>query len=235
MAVIKADNLAVQQQAGAFSMADIERQARAMLQAAKVRAERLLIEAQQEAENLKRQARTEALAEGRREGLAKGVEEGKQLGTDQALAEHRQELATLIAALTDSSNQLEQSRLMLEVEGRQAVVELAIAIAGKVAKRQGEIDPQVLFANIEEALKLVVSSVDVRIAVHPSQKAMLTEVMPRIGAKWPQFKHLDLIADGTLAPGGCRIFSAGGQIDGDLQLQLDRIAAELLPSSEEGM
>jgi flagellar biosynthesis/type III secretory pathway protein FliH len=46
-------------------------------------------------------------------------------------------------------------------------------------------------------------------------------------------KHVELIADGTLAPGGCRIFSGGGQIDGDLDLQLNRIAQELLPSPQE--
>jgi len=41
-----------------------------------------------------------------------------------------------------------------------------------------------------------------------------------------------LIADGTLTPGGCRIFSGGGQIDGDLDLQLTRIAQELIPQPE---
>src|SRR5207245_385305 len=80
-------------------------------------------------------------------------------------------------------------------------------------------------ANVEEALRLVVHSADVRIAVHPSQQQMLEEVLPRIQAAWPQLKHVELIADGTLTPGGCRVFSGGGgQIDGDLNLQLERIA-----------
>ncbi len=233
MAVIKAEN-PIASQLGAFSMPDIEKQARAILTSARMRAERLLIEAQQEAEDLKRRAHAEALVEGQKAGLLKGLEEGRRIGTDQALHEHRQELASVIAALTLAAQEINQSRLLLEVEGKQAVVDLAIAIAGKVTRRLGTLDPQVLLANVDDALRLVVSSVDVRIAVHPSQKSMLAEVLPRISAKWPKFDHLDLIADGTLAPGGCRVFSGGGQIDGDLQLQLDRIAEELIPAPEEG-
>ena len=233
MPVIKADN-AITSQLGAFSMADIEKQARAILTSARMRAERLLIEAQQEAEGLKRKAHAEALVEGRKAGMVQGAEEGRKSGTEQALNEHRQELTAVISTLAQAALEIDQSRLLLEVEGRQAVVDLAIAIAEKVTKRLGVLDPEVLLANVDDALRLVVSSVDVRIAVHPSQKSMLAEVLPRINAKWPKFQHLDLLADGTLAPRGCRVFSGGGQIDGDLQLKLDRICEELVPSPEEG-
>jgi len=229
MAVIKADNLAVQAQAGAFSMADIEHRARAILAAANQRAHRLLVEAQEEAENLKRQAHAQALVDGKKEGLAKGLEEGRKLGKEQALTEHRQEFAQAVASLAEAAGQVEQSRTLLEVDGRQAVVGLAIAIADKVTKRLGALDPEVLLANVDAALRLVVGTTDLRIAVHPAQHATLADALPRIALAWPQFKHVDLIADGTLTPGGCRIFTAGGQIDADLQLQLDRLANELVP------
>jgi flagellar biosynthesis/type III secretory pathway protein FliH len=233
MPVIKSEDAPVQQ-LGAFSMADIEKQAKAILIAARVRAERFIHAAQQDADEMKRRVHAEAKTAGMKEGLVRGTEEGRALGREEALAEQRQELANLVAALAQTVVELDAARLKLEADAKQAVVGLAIAIADRVTKRIGALDPQVAQANVEEALRLVVHSADVRIAVHPSQKQMLEEVLPRIQAAWPQLKHVELIADGTLIPGGCRVFSGGGgQIDGDLNLQLERIAQELVPSRQE--
>jgi flagellar assembly protein FliH len=230
MAVIKAEQSPPQ--LSSFSMADIEKHAKAIIIAARIRAERLIIAAQQEAEDLKRRAHAEALIEGKKDGVAKGLDEGRALGREEALNEQRQELAALCGVLTQAAQDLESSRLALESEAKQAVVSLAIAIAERVTKRMGLLDAKVAEANIDEALRLVVHTADVRIAVHPSQKDALADVLPRIRATWPDMKHVDLIADGTLTPGGCRIFSGGGQIDGDLDLQLTRIAQELIPQPE---
>jgi flagellar assembly protein FliH len=233
MPVIKSEDAPVQQ-LGPFSMADIEKQAKAILIAARVRAERFIHAAQQDADEMKRRVHAEAKAAGMKEGLVKGTEQGRAQGREEALAEQRQELANLVAALAQTVVELDAARLKLEADAKQAVVGLAIAIADRVTKRIGALDSQVAQANVEEALRLVVHSADVRIAVHPSQKQMLEEVLPRIQAAWPQLKHVELIADGTLIPGGCRVFSGGGgQIDGDLNLQLERIAQELVPSRQE--
>lgn len=214
-------------------MADIEKQAKLVLLGAKVRAEQLLAAAQQEADQLKRQAHAQALIDGKKEGLAKGIEEGLKQGREEALNEQRQELANLLGALRQSCEELDSARVMLESQAKQAVVDLSIAIARRVTKRSGQLDPRVALANIDEALRLVVHGQDVRIAVHPAQRAMLAEVLPRIQAQWPKFQHVEIIADGTLSPGGCRIFSGGGQIDGDLEIQLDRLAKELVPQPED--
>jgi flagellar assembly protein FliH len=215
-------------------MADIERHAKSLLVAARVRAEHLILAAQQEAEDLKRAAHAQALVDGKKEGIAQGLAEGRAAGREEALNEQRQELSSVLASLTDAAQQLNASRIHLESEAKTAVVQLAIAIADRVTKRMGQLDPTVAEANIDEALRLVVQSADVRIAVHPSQKQTLDNLLPRLRAKWPNLKHVDLIADGTLTPGGCRLFSAGGgQIDADLDLQLNRIAKELLPSPDD--
>jgi flagellar assembly protein FliH len=216
-----------------FSMADIEKQAKLILLGAKVRAEQLLTAAQHEADNLKRQAHAHALVDGKREGIAKGLEEGKKLGREEALNEQRQALAQALTALTQAAEELNASRLHLESEARTAVIQLAIAIAERVTKRMGVLDPIVAQANVDEALRLVVTGTDIRIAIHPSQKDTLADILPRLQAEWPQFKHIDLIADGTLTPGGCRIFTQSGQIDADLNLQLQKIAEDLLPTPEE--
>ncbi len=216
-----------------FSMKDIETQARALLNRAKERAEGFLIEAQKEAEVLKAAAKVEGLVEGKREGLAKGLEEGRKNGAQQALSEHRTELANLIKGLTQSATDLDAARQQLEAEALTEVIELSVAIAQRVTKRQGQIDPQVLTANVSEAMKLVVASTDVRIALHPSQKQYFLDALPQLALVWPALQHVQLIDDETLAPGGCRVFSKGGQIDADLDGQLDRVVADLMPMARD--
>lgn len=213
-----------------FSMKDIETQARALMNRAKERAEGLLIEAQREAEELKAAAKVEGLVEGKREGLAKGLEEGRRNGAQQALSEHRTQLANLIKGLTEAAADLDASRQQLENEALTEVIDLSVAIAMRITKRQGQIDPAVLIANVNEAMKLVVSSSDVRIALHPSQKQYFFEALPQLQMAWPALQHVQLIEDETVAPGGCRVFSKGGQIDADLDGQLDRIVADLMPA-----
>ncbi len=216
-----------------FSMKDIETQARSLLNRAKERAEGFLIEAQAEAQTLKAAAKVEGLVEGKREGLAKGLEEGRKSGQQQALSEHRTELANLIKGLAQSAADLDGSRQQLQAEALTEVIQLAVAIATRVTKRQGLIDPQVLIENVSEAMKLVVASSDVRIALHPSQRQYLPDALPQLQLTWPALKHVQLIDDETLAPGGCRVFSKGGQIDADLDGQLDRIVADLMPMARD--
>jgi flagellar assembly protein FliH len=215
-----------------FSMKDIETQARAMLLRARQQAERLLAAAQAEGEELRKRSREEGFAEGRAEGLAKGLEEGRRTGHDAALNEHRANLTVLAQGLTNAVGSLEKSRLALEADGLREVIELSAAIARRVTKRQGIIDAGVLMANLTEAMKLVSHKADVRIALHPSQKATLLTELPNLRMTWPNLKHVELIEDAAIAAGGCRVFTAHGLVDGSLDVQLDRVIGELLPTQE---
>jgi flagellar assembly protein FliH len=213
-----------------FSMADVERTAKSMLLRAQSQAEQLLAAAQTEAETLRQQAREQGLAEGRRDGTAQGLAQGKQAGQQQALTEHRSQLDKAIAALNAAAAAMEKGRDELESAGLIEVVQLALAIARRVTKRQANIDPHVLAANLGEAMKLAVKSADIRIAIHPSQKATLDAALPQLKLQWPNLDHVQIVEDRELHPGGCRIFTENGRISADLDEQLDRIAGELLPN-----
>ena len=216
-----------------FSMADIERHAKMVLLRAQHQAEQLLAAAQAEAESLKQQAKAQGLVEGRREGTAQGLSQGKQAGHQQALSEHRAQLGQAVAALTAAAMAIEQSRDALEAAALVEVAELSLAVARRVTKRQAMIDPQVLAENLQEAMKLVVKSADVRVAIHPSQRATLDTALPQLKLQWPDLDHVHVIEDAALQPGGCRVFTEHGQIGADLDEQLNRLAAELLPKPDE--
>jgi flagellar assembly protein FliH len=230
MGLIKATNAPTTLQA--FSMKDIETQARAMILRAQQQAEQLLAEAQSEAETLKARAMAEGFAEGRQNGIGRGSEEGKKLALQQALSEHRTQFTTAIKVLTIATQELNASRQELDAAAKTEVIHLAVSIARRVTRRKGSLDESVLTDNVHEAMKLVTQTTDVRIAVHPQQKQVLEAALPKLSLSWPKLQHVQLIEDATLAPGGCRILTAGGEIDGDLDRQIDRIAADLVPSLE---
>lgn len=212
-----------------FSMSDIEAGARQMLIRARRQAEELLATAQQEAEELKRIAHAEGLAEGRIEGQAKGCDEGQKSGHEQALNEGRAQLSELMTTLGSMVGQLDAARQDMEAAALSEVVALAVAIARRVTKRRGELDPQVLIANLSDAMSLVVHASDVHLVVHPSQRAILEATLPKLQMKWPNLRHVVMDEDESLAVGGCRITTCRGEVDADLGRQLDRIVAELMP------
>jgi len=231
MGLIKAENSPLKVQP--FSLADIENQAKEILDRAQRKAERLEAAAHEQAKKILKDAHTAGLRGGWTEGFKKGQEEGAKAGKEQALSEYKTEFAATIATLKAAAETLNRSRVELESAAVKDVLALAVAIAERVTKRQGVLDAAVAVNNVEEALKLVSHSSDVRIAIHPKNKATLKEVLPRLKNQWPALAHVELVEDEMLAPGGCRIFTAAGEVDGDLDGQINRIVADLMPDRAE--
>jgi flagellar biosynthesis/type III secretory pathway protein FliH len=231
MPLIKSSN--IPKQTTTFSMKDIEIQARSLLVRARAQSEQMLEDAEKQAEQLKRLAAEQGKKEGFAQGLAEGTQAGKKAGHDQALNEHRTQFTQLIQSINTALGSFEKQRQSLETQGVTDVVALAMSIARRVTKLQSTIDPEVLTANLHEAMKLVVHGADLRIAIHPSQKKTLTAELPNLQLQWPALAHAELIEDPALSPGGCRVLSRQGIIDADLDQQLDRVMANLLPEKKE--
>jgi flagellar assembly protein FliH len=215
-----------------FSMQDVESAAKAILHRARAKADQIVAAAHTEAERTKEEARKNGFAEGKKQGQAEGLAEGKKSGHAQALAENGAAMKELIGALTTAIKTLDNERDQLQTQGTTEVVRLACTIARKVTKRQGAIDEQVMSENVKEAMSLAVHASDIRIAVNPRQAKTLQAELPNLMLAWPQLKHVELIEDASIAPGGARIFTIHGEIDGDLDAQLDHLIAELLPDKQ---
>jgi flagellar assembly protein FliH len=214
-------------------MKDVEQQARALLLAARRKAEQLLVAAQDEGEQIRNQAKIEGFEEGRQAGTEEGLRLGTEAGRQEALTEQSQSLREAVAALVEATQQIEHSRAALEAEALQDVVELSLAVARRVTKRQGELDPLVLQENLRDALRLVIHAADLRVAINPSQRLSLDEALPALQLEFPQLAHVAIVEDAGITPGGCRIHTRGGKIDAGLGAQLDRIVADLMPGAEE--
>jgi flagellar assembly protein FliH len=228
MGLIKSNNIPTA--VTTFSLKDVEAHAKTMLLRARQQADQLLAAAEEEGKTIRQNAYNEGFKGGQQDGLRKGTEDGKAAGQKAALAEHKAKLEQLTKALLGVVAEIDASRSRLESAAGTEVLKLAVAIARRVTHKAG-LEAAVLSANVSEAMKLVVHACDVRIAVHPSQKQTLAEVLPQLRQAWPNVAHVELVDDSQLAPGGCRVLTAQGQIDADLDRQIDRIAADLLPTT----
>jgi flagellar assembly protein FliH len=213
----------------AFSMNDIEAAARGILRRAREEAAEILAAAKTQADALRQSAHANGLAQGHAQGLEQGRAEGAKSGHAQALAEHGPAMTQLIKTLTQAAARIEDQRDDLQTSALREVIDLACAIARRITKRQGVIDPAVMLANLTEAMSLAIHAADVRIALHPSQMQTLRRELPNLRLSWPQLKHVELSEDASIAAGGVRIFTTGGQVDATLDTQLDRIIAQLSP------
>src|SRR5438270_13897122 len=113
----------------AFSMVDVEQQARAILAAARQQAAQVIADARAAAGNIRRQAHAEGLAAGFDEGVAKGLEEGGKLGHAQALEENRAKFTVAVAAHNAAAQQIDHRRRELDANALRAVATLAVNIA----------------------------------------------------------------------------------------------------------
>jgi flagellar assembly protein FliH len=222
MGLIKSQNSPV---TVAFKWRDIEAEASQLVEDARRKSEAIIAEAQAAAAALRESARDD----GYRRGHEQGVAEGQTAGQRQAIDEQLQQLDAAMGALRGAVEEVLGAKQQLHADAVGEMVELAIAIARRVTKRQATFEPQVLVANLREALALVGRGRQLRIAIHPTQHDLLRQALPSLEVEWPALGEAQFVADATLSPGGCRVFTEHGQIDADLQSQLDRVVEGLMP------
>lgn len=225
MALIKANN--VPQQSVVFSMADIEQHARQLLARAKAQADQILADANAVAAKTKASAAIEGKAVGIEQGRKEGKEQAITQARNQALTEQKAKLVETISVLTKTAKELDTRMQSIQQEARTALIPLALSIARRVTMLNGERDPKVVELNVQEAVRLVMNKQSLRVAVHPTQKKSIESLLPQLKLQWPTMQSVELVEDPAIATGGCRIYSAGGMIDADLETQIDRIAQEL--------
>ncbi len=225
MGVIKSNNAPQPTQVVRLSLRDIEAEAQAHIDRANQEAERILADAQRRAGEIE----TEVQAKYREDAFRQGHADGAEQGRSESIERYDEEIRLAVSALSEAAAAIDASRAALEQQALDDVVRLALAIAQRITKRQAMIDPAVLRENLREVMNLLVQRDDVRIAIHPTQRATLKELLPALKVQWPTLMHVETVEDQSITPGGCRVTAGQGSIDADIQGQLDRIAAELIP------
>ncbi|MEO8368119.1 MAG: FliH/SctL family protein [Candidatus Solibacter sp.] len=150
-----------------------------------------------------------------REAHAAGLREGEATGRQRAAGE----LKPAIDRLARSVEEMGGLRGRLRAEAEADLVQLSLAIARRVLRREIAIDPEALHGLILGALEKLSGQEITRVRVHPSHAALLTESLRQnnAGAK------VDVIADPGREVGALIFETTRGNLDASVESQLQEI------------
>ena len=225
-----------------FQLSALTDHADALLRESRAQAEELLRDARVEADRLVADARTHGFDEGfdngKREGADRGYVEGREQGLREAREHADREFASQHEQLVDMLKQVlgtvDGARKELVAAAQRDVLVLAVAIAERITKRAGQLDPNVAVENVKAAVELVSATSELVFRVHPRDMATLQEAAPALAETIGGLERLHWVEDPDVTPGGCLIRMAGGEIDATLETQLQQIITELIPDDGGG-
>jgi flagellar assembly protein FliH len=150
-----------------------------------------------------------------REAHAAGLREGEAAGRQRAAAE----LQPVIDRLARSIEEIGGLRARLRAESEADLLQLSLAIARRVLRRELAIDPEALHGLILGALEKLQGQEITRVRVHPGHAAMITESLRQNGGS----AKVEVIADPARELGTVIFETQRGNLDASVDAQLQEI------------
>ena len=229
MALIKNRDAAGLVTRGFEDLGELRSQADQIIAAAQAEAGRLLEAARAEAQTLIDEATPRGFGEGREQGLTEGLAEGQQLGREETIRQFTAQLEALATSWAAALAELESGRQEMLHCAREDIVQLALAIGGKITRRVIELDSAVVKDQVADVLGLVNQPSGVTLSISPEDRKLVESVLPALFEKLGRSDHVELRDDPDVERGGCVLTTGKGRIDATVSTQIDRIAAALLP------
>jgi flagellar assembly protein FliH len=188
----------------------------ACAEAARREAVELLERARQEADDIRRRAHEEGLAAG-----VAAAENLSQARGDQAAPADSQLLAELV-------QRIEQQRSEWLARWERNIVQLAVAIAQRVVRREVQAHPDLGIELVREALELAAGCAHLRLRLHPDDLAAFGGPIRQLAQQLGRVTQAELVADASLERGECHVSTDHGEIDQRFATQLVRLTEELI-------
>lgn len=151
----------------------------------------------------------------RREAFQRGVEEGRR----QAAAQLEGEFARLARAVEEAAG----FKARLRAQAERELVELALAIARRILRRELHVDAEAVLGLAKAALEKASLREVAAVRLHPAHAAPVRAHLARIGAP----ESIEVQEDPSLEPGAVIVETGRGMIDASLDSQLDEIGRGL--------
>ncbi len=175
-------------------------------------AQEILAEAQRQRQHIERQAYEEGFRQGQRDGQEMGRK---------GLEEVTQRLLGLLQELAACKETLYR-------EWQAELVSLVLLIARKVVGRELRTHPEVIGTLVEQGFQSLSHREGLKLHLHPADVEALAAASRE---SWPP--GVELVADGTLTPGGFRLETALGEVDGTVETRWERVAGKVTQMLEE--
>jgi flagellar assembly protein FliH len=182
-------------------------------------AKKVISEGLAEAESM----REKAQEEGYRSGFARGYEEGLQTGRNQAESEQAQFRSDMEALV--SLIERERQRLWREAEPQ--IIAFVLEIARQIVKDEAQVNRDIILGIIRNALRRVVDTDHIRLRVNVSDLDTVRASREDIMAILDGIRHLEIVEDRRVEPGGCVVETESGIIDARIETQFNEIELAL--------
>ncbi len=199
----------------AFDFADIRDQADDYLGTVRREAAKIVQQAHQQAEQIRRQAE----AAGRN-----AAEEAVERILDEKVAKR---METLLPALEKLVAEIADAKGQWLDQWEHSAVHVTAAIAERVIRRQLDHQPEIKLELVREALELAAGSTDLTLHLNPADFEHLGAQATRLAEALSPLAPASVVADPAVSLGGCVVTSRHGQIDQQIESQLQRIEQEL--------
>ena len=156
-------------------------------------AEEILAAAHVKAQDIEQQAYEE--------GFQQGQKDGQEVG--------RRALEEVVKRLQNLAATLEEDRERLFREREKVLLELVFIMSKKLVARELRLHPEDIRHIIEEGFRQVDHQEGLRLLVSPLDYEVLQQADLQ---SWPP--GVELVADGTISPGGFRLETSLGEVDG---------------------
>jgi len=113
----------------------------------------------------------------------------------------------------------------LDAEVERELLNLAMALARQIVRRELKTDPTQIIGIIRDAITaLPVAARDVRVHLHPEDATVMRENL----APTESERAWAIVEDPVMARGGCQITTTTSRIDARLETRLNTILSELM-------
>ena len=188
-------------QAVSFSFADMRGQANDYLGTVRAEAAKIVQQAHQQAEQIRRQAEIAG---------RKAAEAAAERVLDDKVGKRMQ---TLLPALEQLVREINDTKGELLAHWERSAVKVSTAIAERIIRRELAHEPQITLDLIAESLRLATGSAEIKLHVSPSDYENLGTQIQRLAATLAQLAPSEIVADPNISPGGCRVETQFGEID----------------------
>ena len=195
----------------AYNLTDMANEADRRLGRYRHEALAIIAKAKEEAALIKQQAR----------------EEGRREAADEVRKQLAQHLSTLTPALRQAVEDIQHAKQAWLAHWEKSGVHLAAAIAERLIRRQLPDMPELTLALVRETLELAAGSGRIRLHLNPADYKTLGPQVEDIAKELSGLAPAELVADGRISAGGCRVETEFGIIDQQFESQLARIEEEL--------
>jgi flagellar assembly protein FliH len=154
------------------------------------------------------------------DGRARAEEEFER-ELESRIARERDQLFSLLDAIQTQYASFQQ-------KAERTSIELAVAIAELILKRELATDREAVIRQIHEALKRVLGVERIKLRVNPEDEQLVRDRRSEILAESDSIREMVIEPDEAISRGGCIVESESGNVDALVSTQLHKIEEALL-------